>query len=79
MATPTNATLVQASAQFLEMSNKPPKGPMEIWQITTKMMVPAGTNVEQLMADMVTGKTPGVANQAVQGPITVTDVVKVAG
>jgi len=53
MAKPTHPVLVELFSNDLpKMSNES----TEVWQVTMQFMIPKGTNVEQLMTDISTGK-----------------------
>ncbi len=46
----------------------------EVWQVTMKVLVPKGTNIEQVMADVSTGKW----QNNIPLSMAYTDVTKVA-
>lgn len=71
MATPTNQDLLAVSTDF---SNK--VGPdTEVWTVTVKYLVPKGTNMEQLLADIISGKVTPMT-WATLTPPHVVDVTK---
>ena len=53
MAKPTHPVLVELYSNDLpKMSNES----TEVWQVTMQFMIPKGQNVEQIVADISTGK-----------------------
>ena len=53
MAKPTHPVLVELYSNDLpKMSNES----TEVWQVTMQFMLPKGQNVEQIVADISTGK-----------------------
>ena len=53
MTKPTHPVLVEMFSANLEAQANEST---EVWQVTMKVLLPKGTNVEQVMADVSTGK-----------------------
>ncbi len=70
MAKPTHPVLVELYSNDLpKMSNES----AEVWQVTMQFMLPKGQNVEQIVADISTGKW----QNHIPLNLAYTDIVKV--
>ncbi len=73
MAKPTNPILV---ANFGENLVAKKDANHELWAVTSHILVPKGTNMEQLMADMMTGKFADDPSKLQTVATAVADVTK---
>ena len=73
MAKPTHPVLVAEHSTDLTTVKT---AEHDVWAVTFQIMVKKGTNAEQIVADVVSGKAPSISPNAVRG--SVMDITKVA-
>ena len=75
MAKPVNPILVELFGRDLTTLDTPAT---DVYVVTNQIMVPAGTDFEQLMADMMTGKFANDPAVLQTVATSVVDITKVA-
>ena len=73
MAKPTHPTLATVYGKNLVPMVD---GTHELWSVTNHMLVPKGSNMEQILSDMMTGKYQADPTKFEKIEVAVTDVTK---